>query len=260
MLIQHLALILASNDNTQKQTAKDLLNSLIWSRVTIIEWRQIIYQLGPNKSGFLAQELLTLQGIWLSAEYVTNADLTEIKDILLAVPDNSGYPINQQELSDWNKMWQSLVDTTASSGKINLTWVENSNSYTYPLQKAVITQLQKLQVFTNKQKINFSQDTMQAESGLHLVVKLELTLAEDVNLYLKFFPEMPGLEYAAGCLARRFNAGTGAPYVKLVKLNVGKDSYPVLLSKTIAGVSLHQASTLSLDVKAFSQRALISFI
>eukprot|EP00047_Mylnosiga_fluctuans_P021280 m.102735 g.102735 ORF g.102735 m.102735 type:complete len:1752 (-) comp8834_c0_seq1:426-5681(-) len=63
-----------------------------------------------------------------------------------------------------------------------------------------------------------------------------MAIVDEFALFFKFRPEMPGLESAAGILARLLFGDWAAPYVELLRWNM---RFPVLLSQEIPGESLH---------------------
>jgi Ran GTPase-activating protein (RanGAP) involved in mRNA processing and transport len=94
--------------------------------------------------------------------------------------------------------------------------------------------------------------------GRRDVTMLEI---EGYRLYLKKYPELPGIEEAVGRLTRKL-IGHGAPHVELINLN----NEPVLISQAITGDTLQDVLNRNpkkleqLDAKSLSEMLLVAML
>jgi hypothetical protein len=149
-----------------------------------------------------------------------------------------------------------------------LEWIDtNGTRQSGNLHLEVVQALQSGKLLDSKGKFQLLEKHVNLP-GRHLVFPLDLRIGQQsVAIHIKFFPEMPGMEYAAGCLARLL-VGWGAPYVQLARLVDGNKAYPVLLSQTIAGDLLSDVLKQSdanefqkkLDRRRYGQRLLLSLL
>ena len=126
------------------------------------------------------------------------------------------------------------------------------------LHAQVIQQLQTGCWMKPSGEFNLDAKNSSKTKGRHLVIPLTLG---DFSLYLKIFPEMPGIEYAASRLAQLL-VGFGLPLVEIARIEVGKAVYPVLLSQSISGNPLDEvlkeATRLPLEPRSFSEMMLLN--
>lgn len=76
--------------------------------------------------------------------------------------------------------------------------------------------------------------------GNHNVYRITTGKGTVYNLFFfKLWPEMPGIEFAAGSLTRLL-FGRGMPWVEVGRFEIDKDIYPVLISQGIEGETLEK--------------------
>ncbi len=97
--------------------------------------------------------------------------------------------------------------------------------------------------------------------GRHLV--MQVTLPDPGSVYLKVYPEMPGMEYAASSLSRLLT-GRGLPLVAIARFEVGKEIYPVLISEAINGYHfdevIKQKRDISFDSRFYSEMMILTLM
>ena len=154
---------------------------------------------------------------------------------------------------------QNYIASTPSKGlpEIKIKTIHCGEGY---LHAQVIQQLQTGGWMKASGEFNIDAKNSSKTKGRHLVIPLTLG---DFSLYIKIFPEMPGMEYAASRLAQLL-VGFGLPLVEIARIEVGKTVYPVLLSQSISGSSLDEALkvretvNLSLEPRSFSEMMLLN--
>ena len=177
---------------------------------------------------------------------------------------------HKKELTEWELQLRHLVvvKPKTNTRSLQLEWIQSNGERRGGLLRPEI-----IEVLTSKKLLDSNGKLKLLEKhidlpGRHLVIRLSLQIAEKtIDIHIKFFPEMPGMEYAAGRLAHLL-VGWGAPYVQLARLTDGEKIYPILLSQTIEGPLLSDllktddANQLhkSLDRKHYSQRVLLSLL
>ena len=178
----------------------------------------------------------------------------------------------QQALKQWETQLACIVirETHVNDPitRLRLAWIQADGTCQEGwLHPQLIQSLKSNKLLDKKNKLKLLEKQVNLP-GRHLVVSLSIVIdGQSVALHLKFFPEMPGIEYAAGRFARLL-VGWGAPYVQLARLTDGEKSYPVLLSQTIAGELLSDllekpdANQLheKLDLRRYSQRVILSLL
>ena len=176
--------------------------------------------------------------------------------------------MERSALAAFESQLASLVVPGSKNSNPTLEWIQaDGTRKSGSLHPEVIKVLQEGKLLDSKGKFQLLEKHVNLP-GRHLVFPLDLRIGQQsVALHVKFFPEMPGMEYAAGCLARLL-VGWGAPYVQLARLVDGNKVYPILLSQTISGELLsdllkkNDANQLyeKLDHKRYSQRVLLSLL
>ncbi len=112
-----------------------------------------------------------------------------------------------------------------------------------------------------KGEFNIAMKETSNVKGRHLV--MEIKLPDRKSVYLKIYPEMPGMEYAAGSLSRLL-IGRGLPSVAIARFEVGKETYPVLISETINGFHfdevVKQKFDISFDSRLYSEIMILTLV
>lgn len=116
-------------------------------------------------------------------------------------------------------------------------------------------------ILNNKHKIIHNTEH-EEKFGRHFVCRMDV---RNYSMYLKFYPEMPGIEASVGSFCRIL-FGWGTPEVSLIRLQFNEDrvGIPVICSQTIAGQNLQQVFNQqnddevknlldTLDLKEFSE-------
>lgn len=174
----------------------------------------------------------------------------------------------KKELTEWESQLSHLVAAKSNTHSLQVSWIQsNGEKKEGLLHPKIIEILTSKKLLDSKGKLKLLEKYIDLP-GRHLVVRLSLQIDEHpVNIYIKFFPEMPGMEYAAGRLAHLL-VGWGTPYVQLARLTDGEKIYPILLSQTIEGpllsdlLKVEDANQLHkrLDPKHYSQRVVLSLL
>jgi small GTP-binding protein len=166
-----------------------------------------------------------------------------------------------QEQKIWEDNLNAKLLTSTPDKNFPLIKVSTASMATGYLQKEIIQQLLNGGWIDKAGKFQLQLKEMSQTKGRHLVIRIDIS---NFSFYLKIFPEMPGMEYAAGSLARLL-IGRGMPLIEIARFEVNQEIYPVLLSQTIRGQSLdeilHQKNNLlALDKRLFGEMALLTMM
>jgi hypothetical protein len=248
-----------------QQDAMRSLIAMLWlANTTPAQYREALL-IFPNKA---------LRGLFIStlkkfAVYYEPKFFANIQGVLSDAPYKDGSREEEsQALAHFEQTLSSLIVPDSKTKVPILEWVNTEGAkQSGCLHPKFVESLQKGKLLDSKGKFQLSEKRVNLP-GRHLVFALSCLIGgQQVRFHIKFYPEMPGLEYAAGTLARLL-VGWGAPYVKLARFVEGDKKYPVLISQTVEGELLSDLLKKSnanelhshLDPKRFSQRVVIDLL
>ena len=179
-----------------------------------------------------------------------------------------------QKQEKWQKLFSTVItrnenQTFKKNKNITLSWFDSNGSiYTQALHPDLFTYLINNGYLDSKGDLKDNQKNLNLVSGDRLVIPVETKIANtSLSVHNKFFPEIPGMDHAVNIFSELVT-GWGTPLVQLAKLTKGKQSHPILYSKTAKGTPLNclitgdEAKNLnnSLDNKSYSQRFVLSLL
>jgi hypothetical protein len=141
---------------------------------------------------------------------------------------------------------------------LRITRLEQEELIVTRLHPSAVKQLQKKGFLSENGELDLSQAQVNQEKGRHLVMHVTLSEnSENFTIYIKIFPEMPVLELAVTEFAVHL-VGPMLPWICLVKLFVGKKTFPAIISEGIPGNLISGNHPPYLDPHFFSLRVLLA--